>query len=783
MAAQSRLQLGMLCTLLIVSLIAPPRVSAGEILGRGLVCLPRGSANYCSWRLLPSDPLDIGFHVYRGASPQDPDPVRLTAVPVAGSTNYEDGPVQAGSTSYYFVRTVDGQGQEGPSSEPARVTAGAASDHLSMQLQTDTIVCRVVPGDLNADGILDFVALTATSGTDCGNIPAGATFVIEAFLSGAGTWTSTWRHDTQINESVNVNNHHAVFPMVWDLDGDASAEVIVRHGADSGQIAVLDGLLGSVRATVPLPHWPLPPGMSDRFSPVVARLRDTTGDGVADPFIVLQCGLYTEPIYFHAFRFETGPDRLVETDTLAYAGTGQNYGFGQHGLAAADIDDDGRDEVLACGLAIEDDFTQKWIVSKPHNDTCFVADLVPSQPGLEVFMGEEGVPFQTRLVLQDGQLYGGGWPRRGRETLGARLGPCGQPPDRCPATQGCYDLGEGEYCYREQHWSWERGWCAQLDADPDFECFEQEKYEDDPDGLPDEVRAHVFSADGLEDEESGRITLWPVDWDFGEGVSETYDFCNPPGISGCSWYSGWPGDILGDSREEVVIFHTGQFRIYTNTALNASRHPTPLGDRGYRGSLARVGVGYNINFMPARSNQARDDLVGGCTPTSCEAQGKDCGTIPDGCGSTLECGACVLPETCGGGGVPNVCGQGTCTPTSCEAQGKDCGTIPDGCGHTLDCGACGPDETCVSNQCVPSGACPPECDGMHCGQHGCVGECGLCGPGLTCTDEGMCVNLDEPDGGCSCGGRGSGGPAIAWLALAALGWLRRGRGRCRAGPR
>jgi len=51
--------------------------------------------------------------------------------------------------------------------------------------------------------------------------------------------------------------------------------------------------------------------------------------------------------------------------------------------------------------------------------------------------------------------------------------------------------------------------------------------------------------------------------------------------------------------------------------------------------------------------------VCGCTPTTCAAQGKNCGQIPNGCGMALTCGACQLPQTCGGGGVANVCG---CTP-------------------------------------------------------------------------------------------------------------------------
>jgi hypothetical protein len=71
-----------------------------------------------------------------------------------------------------------------------------------------------------------------------------------------------------------------------------------------------------------------------------------------------------------------------------------------------------------------------------------------------------------------------------------------------------------------------------------------------------------------------------------------------------------------------------------------------------------------------------------CTPTTCAAQGKNCGAISDGCGGTLQCGSCTSPKTCGGGnpGTPGVCG---CTKATCAAD--QCGQPPDGCGGTLTC--------------------------------------------------------------------------------------------------
>lgn len=45
-----------------------------------------------------------------------------------------------------------------------------------------------------------------------------------------------------------------------------------------------------------------------------------------------------------------------------------------------------------------------------------------------------------------------------------------------------------------------------------------------------------------------------------------------------------------------------------------------------------------------------------CVPTTCAAQGKDCGAISDGCNMVLDCGTCHPPLRCGAQ-TPNVCGR------------------------------------------------------------------------------------------------------------------------------
>ena len=162
-----------------------------------------------------------------------------------------------------------------------------------------------------------------------------------------------------------------------------------------------------------------------------------------------------------------------------------------------------------------------------------------------------------------------------------------------------------------------------------------------------------------------------------------------------------------------------------------------------------------------------------CTPATCEAAGKNCGALPDGCGGTLQCGSCPAGQTCAGGGVANVCGAGgACTPTTCAAAGATCGQISNGCAGTLQCGTCPSGQTCggggAPNVC---GACTPvTCAqlGTNCGevQDHCGGtlQCGTCPAGETCGANGRanvcgigpCTPSTCAQLGANCGAAGDG---------------------------
>jgi hypothetical protein len=88
-----------------------------------------------------------------------------------------------------------------------------------------------------------------------------------------------------------------------------------------------------------------------------------------------------------------------------------------------------------------------------------------------------------------------------------------------------------------------------------------------------------------------------------------------------------------------------------------------------------------------------------CQKRKCEDIGATCGPIADGCGGLVDCGPCVPPDTCGGGGEPNQCGSPRCKPRTCAELGYTCGLAADGCGGKLDCGGCAPPGRCEDHEC------------------------------------------------------------------------------------
>jgi hypothetical protein len=155
--------------------------------------------------------------------------------------------------------------------------------------------------------------------------------------------------------------------------------------------------------------------------------------------------------------------------------------------------------------------------------------------------------------------------------------------------------------------------------------------------------------------------------------------------------------------------------------------------------------------------------VCGCTPTSDPCAGKMCGSLPDSCGVMHACGMCGAGKMCDASGL---CVD-TCNPlTSCPA-GDDCGPLPAGCGAPdLNCGTCPASKpTCSNNKCVcvPLATCPAGACGNY--PNGCGGflSCSGCSNNQICGSNALCRDktLNEACAGLSCGNVTSGNSTYA----------------------
>jgi len=65
------------------------------------------------------------------------------------------------------------------------------------------------------------------------------------------------------------------------------------------------------------------------------------------------------------------------------------WGQGAHWIHAADVDADGRDEVVIGSAVIDDDGKALWCTGLGHPDHAYVSDIDPQRPGLEIYYGIE----------------------------------------------------------------------------------------------------------------------------------------------------------------------------------------------------------------------------------------------------------------------------------------------------------------------------------------------------------------------------------------------------------
>jgi rhamnogalacturonan endolyase len=592
-----------------------------EYLNRGLVAVRRTTSEvYVGWRMLGTDPTDVAFDLYR--STNGGEPVKLNATPLTQTTDFVDRTATLSASNQYFVRPIIQGIALAPSESYALAANSPVRQYLNVPLQIPAggttpsgenytySANDATVGDLDGDGDYEIVLKWDPSNSK-DNSQSGYTgnVYVDAYqLDG----TRLWRID--LGRNIRAGAHYTQM-VVYDLDGNGKAEVVLKTAeatvdgvgtvignasADyrnaSGYVlsgpeylTVFDGQSGAAIDSIAfqptrgsVASWGDTYGNRvDRFQATVAYL-----DGV-HPSLVWTRG-YAGPQSglnarneVAAFDFSGG--ELTLRWLFQAATNGQNPGYvGQsaHSITVGDVDGDGRDEIITGASALDDDGTLLYNTGLGHGDALHLSDMLPSRPGLELFMPHESP---------------GSYGSAGGEFRDAATG---ELIFGIPATN---DVGRGVAADIDPNSPGYEMWATTSGAGP--------RYIYSATGVPlYETPSNMFynfvvwwDADLTRELLDGTtISEWNnpgrsnFDLDPGQGGNQQF----APHASANNGTKSTPSlvaDLLGDWREEVIWRRSDStaLEIFTTVIPANNRFYTLMHDPQYRAAIAWQNSGYN----------------------------------------------------------------------------------------------------------------------------------------------------------------------------------------------
>ena len=430
---------------LAVPALAAPRQM--ESLTRGLVASNVGSGMLVSWRLLGTDDPATEFNLYR-------DGEKIASIAKNAGTNYLDK--SGKSTSKYEVAAiVDGKEQAKSALsvvlDKTVSNSGNSFPYKTLKLEVpaaqkmpDGETCTYTPNDMSAadldgDGeyelILKWDPSNAHDNSQTGY--TGTVFIDAYKLDG----TRLWRID--LGKNIRAGAHYTQF-QVFDYDGDGKAEMIVKtadgtidgtgkaignaskdyrsaagtildgpeyltvfRGADGAAITTVEyipsrNINQHVKGKNGKGYW------GDNYGNRCERYIAATAylDGVHPSAIFIR-GYYSAS-YVVAYDFD-GKD-LKQRWYHKSEDPGQGlYEQGNHNITTGDIDNDGYDEIVFGGAALNHDGTLRYSTQLGHGDAGHLGDLDPDLPGLEFWDVHEhtDAKYTEELRGPDGKFIWG----------------------------------------------------------------------------------------------------------------------------------------------------------------------------------------------------------------------------------------------------------------------------------------------------------------------------------------------------------------------------------------
>jgi hypothetical protein len=554
-------------------------------LSRGLVCFQKtDNNNFLSWRLLPSDPDNATFFIWRKISSSKE--ANAAIIDSTTKNNYMDKNIGINIKYSYGISTDRSMPEE--FQEIIKNEKNQNFNALEFDLQYDYKQARVVTGDLTGDGELEVLILHSEMQTvdpfEKAWMKSTNSLKLAAFQkNGKKIW--------EIDLGLGIEAGYTYAPViVWDLDADGKCEVILKTNKSDNPknysqefITVLNGESGKVLREV---RWPEPPsGNYNSDSRNFINIAHLDG---ATPSIIVGRGIYFKQVLCaydinlnELWRRNFGSDiqpkfnnkylnkiwNLVSDDRYR----------GSHGVPIADVDENGTEEILWGEHAITMDGKDLWKVEEriPYNghlDIVYAADMIENIPGKEVFYGREGWGDKDQnigMLLVDSK----------GNTIWSRWG---------------YTHIDG-------------GWAAKLIPDSNdwqFFGYDVAKKKWTPGVFSyNQPTPHLFNSKGEEifNSDTSWVGSLPIDWE-GDGIKE---ICTKDGQ--LTKYNGekllslskgvlWAADLFGDHREEIIYApQNGKIYIIFNAEeFENSPKITRIADRQYRNDLSRTVTYYVI---------------------------------------------------------------------------------------------------------------------------------------------------------------------------------------------
>jgi len=565
-----------------------------EFLNRGLVAVKVSNGVYLSWRLLGTEAASTSFNVYRNGA-------LLTSTPITNSTNYVDTAGTASST-YTIAAVVNGAVQAQSASAtvwsnnykdiPIQKPAGGTTpDGVSYTYSANDASV----GDLDGDGDYEIVLKWDPSNAK-DNSQSGYTgnVYLDAYeLNG----TRLWRID--LGKNIRAGAHYTQF-LVYDLDGDGKAEVVCKtaDGTKDGTgtvigsstadyrnssgyvlsgpeyLTVFAGNTGKIlntsnyepaRGTVS--SWGDSYGNRvDRFLAGVAYL-----DGVRPSFIMAR-GYYTRTVLV-AYDWRNGTLTKRWTFDSNTSGNSSYAGQGNHQLSIADVDNDGKDEIIYGAMALDDNGAKLYTTGLGHGDAMHVGDLNPDRPGLESFNVHESTSAAYGAELHDAATGAILWGQKTSADTGrglsADIDPRYKGEEQWASGVGVHSVTGTTITSSTPSINFAIWWDGDLLRE-----------------LLDHSYDSSISA-GI-----GKIDKWNY------STSKSSNLLTATGTYSNNTTKGTPSlqaDLIGDWREEVIWRTTDSsaLRLYTTTATTTYKLPTLMHDSVYRLGIAWQNVAYN----------------------------------------------------------------------------------------------------------------------------------------------------------------------------------------------